>query len=315
MATGSKRPRLITVVGPTAASKTELSIALAHRVGGAVVSADSRQVYAQMNIGTAKPPQAWREMPHDTVTPDIVEDVPHYLLNIHHPDTLLTLAQWQRAAWLAIDRLQATGTRPILSGGTMLYIDSITYNYAIPAVEASSTLRAELAQQDVSALYDALLAHDPAARNFVEPHHKQRIIRALEVMAATGRPFSEQRHVNPPRYDIALVGVFPDWPVLKQRIRTRAQQMLHKGLLEETQQLIERYSENMPLLNTINYAQAHRFLMGNLSREEALEDMVRASMRYAHRQMSWWKSRSDITWITSVSDLEQLLQSGTGSLL
>lgn len=305
----SHLPRLIVIVGPTASGKTELGIALAQHIGGAAVSADSRQVYAGMNIGTGKPPEAWRAEAHAALNADTVNGVSHYLFNIRSPDAPLMLAEWQSAAFTILDSIIADEKMPFLVGGTMLYIDSVAKNFTIPAVQPDKKLRAHLELVDTPLLYHELLVLDPAARVFIEPHHRRRIIRALEVIKATGRAFSQQRNAGPQRYYVITIGLFPGWQELQRRIQLRAENMVAGGLLEETRVLIEQYSSTLPLLSTMNYAQAHKVLHGQLSHAQAIAEMVRVNMRYAHRQMSWWRGRKDITWLNGSENLESVLRS------
>src|SRR3989344_5408492 len=227
------------IVGPTGSGKTEAAIKLAHNLGrAALLSADSRQVYRGMDIGTAKQ--------KDTGS------TPQYLVDIREPDEPLTLAEWQQAAFAIIDRLIADGTTPpperracLLVGGTMLYIDSVVYNYAIPQVEPDEAMRAELEVQPVDKLYAELLKKDPAVKAFIQPQNKRRIIRALEVIAKTGRPFSESRRKREPKYDVQMLGLMPSWEELEKRLRTRAETMLTAGLVEETQRLINRFGSDL----------------------------------------------------------------------
>lgn len=288
---------LIVLTGPTASGKTALGIELAKKSGAVVVSADSRQVYAGLNIGTAKPKDAWQEDAHDILTADQVDGVPHYLLNIRQPDQLYTLAEWQQHAYQVIDQVIEKGQRPILVGGTMLYVDSIIFNYSIPAVSSNEKLREELATQPSETLYQQLLKKDLAAAKFIEPHHQQRIIRALEVIEATGQPFSASRKKGAPRYEIKTIGLFPGWETLTKNITDRAQEMFNSGLLSEVLQLREQYGAELPLLTTMNYLQAGEVVDNKVSQEEALQKIASVNIRYAHRQMSWWKNRKDITWM------------------
>lgn len=285
------------VLGPTAAGKTELAIRLAKGRGAAVISADSRQVYSELDSGTAKPKEIWGEAPHEIEATDKVEGVPHYLLNVAAPTTTYTLAEWQTAALKILQHLEQVGQPAILAGGTMLYVDSIFFNYLIPEITPDHKLRGELEKLSAEKLWVQLIQKDPAARQFIEPHHKRRMIRALEVMAATGQPFSDMRKKRPSPYRFKIIGLFPGWEVLRARIRQRAQIMLEGGLLEETDRLRQKYGTDLPLLRTMNYLQAGKLLDGELSKEAALTEMVRVNMRYAHRQMNWWKNNQGIKWI------------------
>jgi tRNA dimethylallyltransferase len=288
--------RLFVITGPTASGKTDIAIARAQEMGGARVSADSRQVYAGMNIGTAKPKFAWRDEAQAGEAGDVTGPVPHYLFNIRRPDQPLSLSEWQAMAFQAIDHIHSDDNPAILTGGTMLYIDSIVKNYDLPHVAPNEELRAEYAKLGVPTLYAQLLEKDPKAQSFIQPNNKRRIIRALEVMAATGRPFSEQRRQRPPRYDITAIGLFDGWGALEERIQQRVQNMLKEGLLKETNGLVQRYGADLPLLQTINYREALAGLVGRLSEKEVTREMVRANLHYARRQMSWWRGRKDIAW-------------------
>lgn len=297
---------MIVILGPTGSGKTAGGIKLAKRVGGAVVSADSRQIYAGMNIGTATPvldnskvkSQKSKFSHHDILTPDLISGTEHYGFNIRQPNNPMMLAEWQQAAFKMIDNIIADGKVPLLVGGTGLYIDSVVDNYDIPAVGPDEQLRSKLEQEKTEALYARLIEQDPSARDFVEPANKRRIIRALEVIEATGRPFSEQRKRRAPRYDVEMIGIFPGWDSLRERVTLRARQMINDGLLEETRQLQEYYGEDLALLKTMNYHQAAAVLAGEMTEQEAREEMIKVNMRYARRQMSWWRRRKDIRWFT-----------------
>lgn len=296
-------PNVIILVGPTASGKTASALAISHKLHGAVISADSRQVYAELNRGTAKPPEAWQQKPHASHLPDTVESIPHYLLNIARVTDTYTLSQWKKDATHAIDTILAHQHLPIVTGGTMLYIDSILFNYDLPAVAPNIPLRTSLEQKNSEELYHELLEKDPAAKTFIEPHNKRRIIRALEVMDATHTPFSDQRVSHPSPYTITMLGLFPGWEVLEKNIRTRAREMMGSGLIEETKNLMEQYSPSLPLLQTMNYKQALDIIHGVKTHEQALDEMVRVNMRYAHRQMAWWKKNNDIVWFPTKDEL------------
>lgn len=296
------------LIGPTASGKTAAAIQLAQRLAEdgkrtAVLCADSRQVYAGMNVGTAKPLEAWRDEPHSIFTPEAVDGIDHYLFNIRRPDRRLTLAEWLAAARAVVARLLAQDVVPIVVGGTMLYADSLALGYELPAVPARPALRARLARESAADLYMRLLRDDPEAQAFVEPHHKQHIIRALEVLAVTHKPFSELRRSAVPAFRPHLIGLFPPWENLSAAIERRARAMLAEGLLEEIERLLERVGP-VPLLDTLNYRQAQQVLRGELTADEAVVSMARQTRRYARRQLSWWRGRQDVKWYTSPADLD-----------
>lgn len=272
------------IVGPTASGKTAYAISLAQKINGAVISADSRQVYAGMNIGTAKPKEAWRNTPHTTNVPDMIEEVPHYLLNITSLDAPYTLSHWLTDAKQAVSTIKETGKTPIIVGGTMLYIDALTDGYDIPNIEPNKELRMELESKSAEELYAQLTEQDSAAASFIEPHNTRRIIRALEVMNATGKKFSELRTKKPLDNSFIKIGIFSDWNTHKENITQRAHAMMQDGLAREKEKLHLAFPAS-PLLQTMNY------------KERTIEEIVQSNMRYAHRQMSWWKRRDDIGWI------------------
>jgi tRNA dimethylallyltransferase len=272
------------VLGPTASGKTAYAIALATRIGGAVISADSRQLYAGMNIGTAKPEGAWGNTPHGLTTPDTILGIDHYLLNVTTIDTPYTLTMWLAAAKTCIKHVEAQGKIPIIAGGTMLYIDALVDGYSIPNIEPDEAFRAELEQKSPEELYKTLKQKDPAATEFIEPHNSRRMIRALEVMHATGKRFSELRTKHAPETTWTKIGIFSDWETIKNNITKRSSEMLTQGLEQERQHLAEQFPTS-PLLQTVNY------------KEKTLEEMIQSNMRYAHRQMSWWKRKKDIGWV------------------
>lgn len=289
----AEKRTITVVVGPTASGKTDFAIRLAKESSAAVISADSRQIYSGLNVGTAKPEEAWREEPHAVSEADTIDTVPHYLLNICASDQPYTLAQWQVAA----KKILAIDQPLIIAGGTMLYVDSILFNYDIPEVEPNPVLRAGLEKLSVEELWQQLMHKDPAAKQFIEPHHKQRIVRALEVIEVTGKPFSALRQQRPSPYQFKIIGLFPGWDALRERITQRAQAMLDGGLVEETKKLREKYRKDLPLLKTMNYLQAGRLIDDELTQEAALAEMVQVNMRYAHRQMNWWRRNKEIEWL------------------
>jgi tRNA dimethylallyltransferase len=291
------KSKLITIIGPTASGKTDVGVRLAKKLNGAVVSADSRQLYEGMNIGTAKPKELWQGQAHDALRPDVINSIDHYGFNIRTPDNQAALYEWQDEAFKMIDEIINQNLTSLLVGGTMLYVDSVVKNYDIPNVEPNDNLRTELERQEVGILYDSLLKKDPDAKQFIESHHKQRIIRALEVIKATGKLFSEQRRVRPSKYDVKMIGLFSNWDDLREKVNLRIHEMLDDGLIEETIKLQKKYGAGLPLLKTMNYLQAGKVISGEMTKKEAIEEMIRVNLRYARRQMSWWRGRSEIRWL------------------
>lgn len=272
------------ILGPTASGKTAYAIELAKKINGAIISADSRQVYAGMNSGTAKPQEAWKDTPHALDVPDIIDTIPHYLLNIVSMDTPFTLSHWLDAAKKILPLIEKSGKIPIFVGGTMLYIDALTDGYDVPIIEPNEEFRASLEKKSPEELFKELMIKDPEAKEFIEPHNSRRIIRALEVIEATGKPFSSLRTKKESPDEWTRIGIFSDWETLRENITKRSHTMLEEGLIKEREKLEATFPRS-PLLRTMNYT------------ESTVEEMVQSNMRYAHRQMSWWKRREDIGWI------------------
>jgi len=285
--------KILVILGPTASGKTVLGIELAKKNNGSIISADSRQVYAELNIGTAKPKEAWQNTVHAVDMPDQIDTIDHFLLNIRSPKEIYTASEWKSDAEKIIKSLITQNKQPILVGGTMLYIDSILYNFSMPQVAPNKILRGQLDLLSTTELQKRLQNTDSAAFDFIESHHRQRMIRALEVIESSGQKFSELRKKRPSPYEFEIIGIFPGWEKLEENIKNRSQEMLDNGLVEETNNLQKKYGSDLPLLKTINYAQALD--------ADPLPAMVRATMRYAHRQISWWKRNKEIKWITSSS--------------
>lgn len=238
-----------------------------------------------MNIGTAKPKDAWKDTPHDIQEPDVIDGILHYLLNIARPDTSFTLSEWLDATRRLIPMILHHGRTPIIVGGTMLCIDALIYEYDIPRTTPNDALREDLERLPAEQLYARIITQDPDAAEFIEPHNARRIIRALEVMDATGEKFSKLRTKKQLGQHFRITGIFDGYDTLRERITQRAKQMIQEGLAEEIETLATNYPHST-LLQTMNYKE-------NCD----VAAMVQSNMRYAHRQMSWWKRRDDIHWI------------------
>ncbi|HEY65688.1 MAG TPA: tRNA (adenosine(37)-N6)-dimethylallyltransferase MiaA [Caldilineae bacterium] len=278
----SARPPLIAIVGPTAVGKTALSLDLAEAIDGEIVSADSRQIYRYMDIGTAKPTPAERAR------------VPHHLLDVVDPDQTLTLAQYQRMAYAAIEEIHRRGRVPLLVGGTGLYVRAVLEGLRIPEVppqpELRAQLQAEAAEKGAQALHDRLAALDPVAAARIDPRNVRRVIRALEVCLVTGRPISELQQASPPPYRILRVGLTRPRAELYARIDARVDAMIEAGLVGEVRSLLARgYGPDLPAMSGLGYRQICRYLAGEVTLEEAVREIKRKTRRFVHQQQTWFR--------------------------
>lgn len=289
----SEAHSLVVIVGPTAVGKTELSIRLAESLECEIISADSRQVYRGMDIGTAKP------APHERAR------VPHHLLNIVTPVATLTLAEYQEMAYAAIDKVLQRGRLPLLVGGSGQYVRAVVEGWQIPAVAPQRRLREALAASSSEKLGRWLSALDPTAAKRIDYRNRRRVIRALEVILVTGRPISAQQGKSPPPYRILQVGLTMPRSTLHQRIDARVDQMMAKGLLDETRRLAEWYGWDVPAMSGLGYAQLGAHLRGQLNLEQAVAAIKRETRRFVRHQANWFKEDDpDIQWFDA-SDLAQ----------
>ena len=278
-----RRPSsLVVIVGPTAAGKTAMSIELAEAAGGEIVSADSRQIYRGMDIGTAKVTAAERAR------------VPHRLLDVVTPDQVLSLAQYQALAYVAIADIHARGRLPFLVGGTGQYIQAVIEGWSIPAVAPHPELRAELeakaSAEGAEALHGWLAALDSAAAARIDYRNVRRVIRALEVCLVTGHPITELQRKNPPPYDILLIGVTRPKPELYARIDARVDQMMAAGLLDEVRRLdAAGYAWELPAMTGLGYRQIGEYLRAEVSLDEAIARIKQGTRRFVQQQYNWFR--------------------------
>jgi tRNA dimethylallyltransferase len=277
----AQHPPLVVIVGPTGVGKTALSLELAETLRGEVVSADSRQVYRGMDIGTAKP------------TPEERARVPHHLIDILDPDQRFSLAEYQDRAYAAIADITRRGRLPLLVGGTGQYVRAVVEGWRIPRVPPDPVLRAQLrkrAASDPQALYERLIELDPAAAEFVDPRNLRRVIRALEVCIKSGRPFSEQRGKSPPPDSTLQIGLTMERAALYERIDARVEVMVAQGLVQEVQALLEQgYDWSLSAMSSLGYLQLRGYLEGQISLQEAVTLIQSETRRYIRHQYNWFR--------------------------
>ncbi|MFI7327907.1 tRNA (adenosine(37)-N6)-dimethylallyltransferase MiaA [Streptomyces rubiginosohelvolus] len=281
-------PRVITVVGPTAAGKSDLGVFLAQRLGGEVINADSMQLYRGMDIGTAK------------LTLPERDGVPHHLLDIWDVTEAASVAEYQRLARREIDRLLAEGRTPILVGGSGLYvkgaIDALEFPGTDPEVRAR--LEAELAEGGSGVLHARLAAADPEAARSILASNGRRIVRALEVIEITGKPFTANLPGDEPVYDAVQIGVDVERPELDERIALRVDRMWEAGLVDEVRALeASGLREGLTASRALGYQQILAALAGECTEDEARAETVRATKRFARRQDSWFRRDPRVVWL------------------
>ncbi len=282
------RPRrpLLVLVGPTAVGKTALSLHLARRFNGEIVSADSRLFYRGLDIGTAKPAPAERAV------------APHHLIDVCEPDETLSLGEYQRLAYRAIDDILDRERLPILVGGTGQYVWAVVEGWGIPEVSPRPRLRAALEGLAPGEPARWLAALDPTAAGRIDPRNLRRIIRALEVTLVTGRPISELQRKTPPPYDIRIIGLARGRGPLYERIDARVAAMMAEGLLDEVRRLRDAgYDRELPSMSGLGYRQLLAHLAGEMTLDEAVERVKFETHRFARQQATWFR-RDDprITW-------------------
>ena len=289
-----KRPPLLVIVGPTGVGKTAVAVRLASVLPLEAVNADSRQVYRGMDIGTGKP------------TAEECAVLPHHLIDVAEPDERYHVARFRAEAIEALTGIRERGRLPVLVGGTGLYVRSLLKGLK-PAPPADPALRQELEaytdREGVRTLHGRLATLDPEAAGRLHPNDRVRIIRAIEVRMRAGRPDPEEdaaadwRQSVPP-WHLLMVGLRQEGEALRGRLAERARGMLARGMLQEVRRLLEKgYDESLPAMGGIGYRQLSAVLAGRLTEEEALRLMIRDTIRYAKRQMTWFARDPEIRWI------------------
>ena len=288
------QPLVIVLLGPTASGKTDLAIALAQALDLAVLNVDSRQLYRQMDVGTAKPTAAQRGQAR------------HELLDLRDPDQPINLQEFRAIAEAQLNAELARKPLALLAGGSGLYLQALTQGLEPPAVPPQPQLRAQLAALGQPLCHQLLRQGDPAAAARIAPADAVRTQRALEVLYATGRPLSSQQGATPPPWRVLELGLNPT--DLTARIASRTRGLFAAGLVAETEALIERYGAELPLLNTIGYAEAKQQLAGELSETEAIALCEQRTRQFAKRQRTWFRRRHEPIWLEERSTEGQLAQ-------
>ncbi len=290
-------PPLVSIVGSTAAGKTELAVRLAAAVRGEIVSADSRQVYRGMDIGTAK------------ATPEEQARVAHHLIDVVDPDETLGLAQFQELAFAALADITGRGRVPFLVGGTGQYVMAVVEGWQVPCVAPDEALRRELYHQaeveGAEALHARLWALDPAAAERIDPRNVRRVVRALEVCLVSGQPISEQQVKTPPPYRSLMLGLSLPRQELYRRIDRRVERMIEAGLEGEVRRLLAAgYGFNLPAMSGVGYGQFAPYLAGKVELADVVREIQRATRRFVRHQANWFRpDDARIHWLDATTNL------------
>ena len=283
---------ILVILGSTASGKSTLAVELARKFKGEIISADSRQVYRDLNIGTAK------------ITPQEMKGVPHHLLNIASPKKTFDVAEYQKQAYRAIEKIHAQGKLPIICGGTGHYIDVLLGSQTIPNIPPNPKLRKKLEQYSTEELFARLKTLDPRRAATIDRHNPRRLIRALEIVVTTGEPVPEKkdtRQITKEKTAMLKIGIRLSPGELKKRIDTRLEKDLKRGLIREVETLHndglswKRFDEL-----GLEYRYVAKFLRGELKTKKELAEKLRTELwRYAKRQITWFKRDKEIHWVNN----------------
>ena len=294
-----KKPTVIVICGPTASGKTALSIELAKKINGEIVSADSMQIYKDMDIGSAK------------ITTEEMQGIKHYLIDVVSPEERFSVADYKNQAKTAIEDIISRGKIPIVVGGTGLYIDALIYEIEYQDIKIDEEYRRELEQirekEGLEILYKKALEIDPEAMKKISPNDYKRITRILEIYHATGKTKTEQEaesRLNEIPYDYKVFAIDYDREKLYERINKRVDVMIEKGLIEEVQILIQKYKKFPTSMQGLGYKEVKQYLDGEISKEEMIDKVKQESRRYAKRQFTWFRKNKQTIWINGQEDIE-----------
>lgn len=293
--------KLLVIIGPTAVGKTNLSIEMAKRYNGEIISGDSMQIYRGMDIGTAK------------ITKEEMQGIPHHLIDIKNPEENFSVAEFQLLVRAKINEIAKRGKFPIIVGGTGLYVQSVIYDYQFSDVPGDETLRKELEERAKEigneALYKELQEIDPESATQIHPNNVRRVIRALEIFQLTGKTMKEFQSNQQPDllYETALVGLTMDREMLYDRINRRVDLMIKQGLLDEVKSLYQKGLRECQSIQAIGYKEIYDYLDGKMTWDDAVEQLKQNSRRYAKRQMTWFRNKMDVQWfdMTDVNNLSK----------
>lgn len=298
-----EKEKVIVICGPTASGKTAMSIELAKKINGEIVSCDSMQIYKEMDIGTAKP------------TREEMQGIKHYMIDIISPDQRYSVADYKRDAKIAIREILKKGKTPIVVGGTGLYVDSLIYEIEYQDIKFDEEYRKELEKQakenGLNTLYEEAKKIDPEAILKISPNDQKRILRILEIYHATGMTKTEQEKKSrekEPEFDYKVYALNMPREKLYERINLRVDLMIKQGLIKEVEEIYHKYSEFPTAMQGLGYKEVVEYLKGNLTKEEMIEKIKQETRRYAKRQMTWFRKNKQTIWLDTENTLQNNLQ-------
>ena len=294
------KPKVIVIAGPTASGKTALSIELAKKINGEIISCDSMQIYKEMDIGTAK------------VTKDEMQGIKHYLIDIISPTERYTVSDFKKDSEKAIEEILAKGKVPIVVGGTGLYVNSLIYGIEYMDMEFDSKYRDELMQiaestEGLKKLYDEACKIDSLAMQKISENDKKRIIRVLEIYKVTGKNKTELEILSREKgvkYDYRKFAINMEREKLYNRINKRVDIMLSQGLVDEVKNIYEKYDKYPTAMQALGYKEVVEYLKEKVTYEEMVEKIKQETRRYAKRQMTWFRKNNDYIWLDSDNDIQ-----------
>lgn len=278
------KPKVIVILGPTSSGKSDMAVEVAKKIKGEIISADSRQVYKGMNIGTGK------------ITKKEMMGVPHYLLDVSSPKKVFTVVEYEKLAKKAIEKILTKNKVPIVCGGTGFYIQSITDNVNIPDVPINTKLRKELSKKTADELFEILKKIDRRRAENIDAKNPVRLIRAIEITKALGKVPAFQKTPTD-KYDLLMIGLNPKKEKLEERIKTRLLKRIKMGMVAEIKEL-HKSGLSWKRLNDLGleYRYVSKYLKGELDREEMIEKLTKEIFQYAKRQMTWFKRDKRTKW-------------------
>ncbi len=298
-----EKPKVIVICGPTASGKTALSIALAKKIGGEIVSADSMQIYKDMDIGSAKP------------TKEEMQGIKHYMLDFVSPKERYSVAEYKKQAEQAIQEILQKGKTPIIVGGTGLYVNSLIYGIEYQDTKIDEEYREKLekivVEEGLEKLYEQAKEIDPQAMETISPNDRKRIIRVLEIYHETGKNKTQQEiesRKNEVKYDYKVFAITMERSILYERINKRVDIMVEQGLIQEVQNLIQKYDQYPTAMQALGYKEIKQYLEGNTSKEEAIETIKQETRRYAKRQLTWFRKNKETIWLDASKKIEDNIE-------